>query len=224
MTGKTKNPRPSVSSLAVLTVSPPSRRKNPAQPPTLPRRPNAATLIGTTQLSRCDHETKISYEKKLFSYESGLTLSYDSTHHGSTKPLRADDASPSQIRSGHPPAPLSYPSQTTNPKLAQSCNAATTVPPNPSAQTTPVPARYGPPILAHLSCTLVRPSIPSWPKAAMRPPRFYQTPPRRRRPFHTDTIHPSLPPLSRAPVRPPAPSWPKAVTRPHHPRSRHNGA
>ena len=217
MRGKTKNPRPSVSSLAVLTVSLPSRRKNPAQPHNLPRRPNAATLLGTTQLSRCDHETKISYEKKLFSYESGLTLSYDSTHHGSTRPLRTDDASPSQIRSGHPPAPLSYPSQTTNPKLAQSCNAATMFPSSPSAQTTPVPARYGPPILAHLSCTLVRLPIPSWPKAAMRPPRFHQTLPRRRRPFHTDTIHPSLSPLSRAPVRPPAPSWPKAVTRPTSP-------
>ena len=217
MTGKTKTPRPSVSSLAVLTVSPPSRRENPTQPLTFPRRHNAATLLGTTQLSWCDHETKISYEKKLFSYDSGLTLSYESAHHGSTRPLRADDTRSSQIRSGHPPAPLLYLGQTTNPKLAQSCNEATMFPPNPSAQITQVPTRYGPAILPHLSCTLVRPPIPSWPKAAMRPLRFHQTPQRRRRPFHTDTIHPSLPPLSRAPVRPPAPSWPKSVTRPHHP-------
>ena len=163
MTGKTKNPQPSVSSLAVLTVSLPSRRKNPAQPPTLPRRHNAATLPATTQLSRCDHETKISYEKKRFSYESGLTLSYDSTHHGSTRPLRTDDASPSQIRSGHPPAPLLYPSQTTNPKLAQSCNAATMFPPNPSAQITQVPTRYGP---ANPPGPLLHPSQTANPKLA----------------------------------------------------------
>ena len=142
MTGKTKTPRPSVSSLAVLTVSPPSRRENPTQPLTFPRQiwgHNAATLLGTTQLSRCDHETKISYEKKLFSYDSGLTLSYESAHHGSTRPLRADDTRSSQIRSGHPPAPLLYLGQTTNPKLAQSCNEATMFPPNPSAQITQVP-------------------------------------------------------------------------------------
>ena len=67
----------------------------------------------------------------------------------------------------------------------------TMVPPNPSAQTTPVPARYGPAILPHLSCTLVRPPIPSWPKAAMRPPCFHQTPPRRSRKSQPDTVRPS---------------------------------